>query len=288
MNKSYNDWESALPGRRFRPSGWGGPGFTLIELLAVIAVIALWALMLVPALARTSPNVKAWQCINNLRHWSMAMRLYAGDNSDNIPRDGMDSSGTWPGANGAHADTHAWFNLLPPFMAEMTLNDYWNSPDFTSNRAACIPFPGGKGKVWHCPSASMTSADVLVVGGGWEGFFSYAMNMDLKKQTFTINTTYPLMPKVAAFQKPSAAVEFFDSAFNPRTEIVNGSPQYNSVNPANRWRSFSGRHGNGGTISFLDGQAKVYSARYVTNGAGGNEPLRPDIIWNAPYRAATP
>jgi prepilin-type N-terminal cleavage/methylation domain-containing protein/prepilin-type processing-associated H-X9-DG protein len=265
-----------------------GSGFTLVELLVVILMIALGALMLVPALARTNPSVKAWQCINNLKHWGLAMRLYAGDNADGIPRDGIDSTGVYPGGNGAHADTHAWFNLLPQYMAEKTLNDYWNSPDFNNDRAACIPFPGGKGKIWHCPSASMTSADVAVVGGGAEGFFSYDMNTDLKKQTSVGNTSYPHMPQLADFPKPSATVLFFDCAFNPRTEIVNSASQFNSVNPANRWRSFSARHSNGGTISFLDGQAKVFSARYVTNGASGNEALRADIIWNAPYRTANP
>jgi prepilin-type processing-associated H-X9-DG protein len=265
-----------------------GGAFTLVELLVVIGMATLGALLLVPALARSNPSAKAWQCINNLKQWGLAMRLYASDNSDNIPRDGMDSAGIYPGSSGAHADSNAWFNLLPPFMAERTLNDYWNAPDFNNDRAACIPFPGGKGKVWHCPSASLTSADVALIGGGGEGFFSYDMNIDLKKQTADMNMTYPLMPKMAAFPKPSATVLFFDCAFNPRTEIVNSSPQYNSVNPASRWRSFSSRHNKGSTISFLDGQARVYSARYVTNGAGTYEALRSDIIWNAPYRIANP
>jgi prepilin-type N-terminal cleavage/methylation domain-containing protein len=261
-------------------------GFTLVELLVVIVIIALGALMLVPALARTNPSVKAWQCINNLKRWGLAMRLYASDNADGIPRDGMASTGLYPGSNGAHADTHAWFNLLPQYMTERTLNDYWNDSGDPMTR---LPFPGGKCKVWHCPSASMTSADVAVVpGGGAEGFFSYDMNIDLKKQTAIANWVYPQMPPLAAFQKPSATVVFFDCAFNPRTEIVNGSPEFNSVDPATRWRSFSGRHSKSGTISFLDGQAKAYSARYVTNGAGGNEALRADIIWNAPYRTANP
>ena len=263
-----------------------GGAFTLVELLAVIGMVTLGALMLVPALARTSPGVKAWQCVNNLKQWGSAMRLYASDNSDNIPRDGMDATGLYPGSSGAHADPRAWFNLLPQYIGERTLSDYSNDPGIPMSK---LPFPGGKGKVWHCPSASMTSADVsMVVGGGAEGFFSYDMNIDMKKQTADMNITYPLMPKLAAFPKPSATVLFFDDVFNPSTEIVNGSPQCNSVNPASRWRSFSARHGNGGTIGFLDGQAKVCSYRYVTNGAGAYEALRPDIIWNAPFRAANP
>ena len=43
----------------------------------------------------------------------------------------------------------------------------------------------------------------------------------------------------------------FDCVFDPVTEVVNGSPQYNSVNPANRFKSFASRHNKGGIIDFL-------------------------------------
>jgi prepilin-type processing-associated H-X9-DG protein len=272
------------PARGARSSG---AAFTLIELLVVFGLLALFAAMLAPALGRTNPSLKGWQCMNNLRQWSMAVRVYASDNLDAIPRDGMDSTGLYPGVNGAYADGNAWFNLLPPYLPERTLEDYKN--DLGSNFMLKLPFPGGKGPVWHCPGASMSSTDVaMVAGAGSEGFFSYSMNIDLKKQTADANIVYPLMPKVAALPKPAATVVFFDCAFNPRTELVNVAPQYNSVNPASRWRSFSARHGNGGTFSFLDGHARVFSAGYVTNGASTYEALRPDIIWNAPYRMQYP
>jgi prepilin-type processing-associated H-X9-DG protein len=272
-----------IPERRMPPRV---RAFTLTELLVVVAILVLGVFMLAPALARTSPGVKTWQCLNNLKQWSAAMRVYASDNLDLMPRDGIDHTGVYPGSDGGYADANAWFNTLPPLLGERTLKDYGNG---VGNPMFRFPFPGGKGKPWHCASASMTAVDVAnVAGGGADGFFSYDMNMDLKKQTDTSNMIYPSMPKVAAFRRPSATVVFFDCAFNPRTEIVNASPQYNSVNPANRWRSFSVRHGNSGAVSFLDGHVSTYSARYVTNGASTYEPLRPDIIWNAPYRAANP
>jgi prepilin-type N-terminal cleavage/methylation domain-containing protein len=261
--------------------------FTLTELVAVLAIIAVGALMLAPALARTSPSVKRWQCINNLQHWSQAMRLYAGDNSDTVPSDGMSASGIYPGgAGGGHANSNAWYNLLPQFLGERTLNDYWNDPGSPVDR---LPFPGGKGKVWHCPSAYMSSADLAnLAGGGAEGFFSYAFNIDLKKATATVNMTYPQMPRTAAFRKPAATVLMTDAVFSSDEGLSVGNNFY-SVNPAGRWRVFPTRHNKeAGVLAFCDGHAAYFKRAKITAEQIGYEPLLPDVIWNPPYRLANP
>jgi len=59
-------------------------GFTLLELLVVIAMIALGATILVPALARTRANSPAFKCLDNLRQLTAAWSMYNGDNNNSL------------------------------------------------------------------------------------------------------------------------------------------------------------------------------------------------------------
>jgi prepilin-type N-terminal cleavage/methylation domain-containing protein len=263
---------------------WTVLAFTLIELLVVIAIIAILAAMLLPVLAKAKQKAMRVNCVSNLKQWGAAQYMTAGDNQDRLPTDGMGQNGMYPGNSfnsyptGTPDDPFAWFNEVPPNMAERCLSNYFALPGGDPRNK--LPFPGRNGKIWHCPSAVMTDSDYTALnGGGANGFFSYAMNIDLKDRS-GIWPDY--MPRLAMLAKPSATVLMFDVVFNPVSEIVNGSPGFNSVNPANRYKSLGVRHELGTVLDFCDGHASYFKIRSLTNYPGypNSEPQKPDVIWD--------
>lgn len=53
--------------------------FTLVELLVVVAIIAILAALILPALSRARESSRGISCVNNIRQLGIASTVYAGD-----------------------------------------------------------------------------------------------------------------------------------------------------------------------------------------------------------------
>jgi type II secretory pathway pseudopilin PulG len=86
-------------------------GFTLVALLVIIAVIAILAAMLLPALANAKGKAQRINCVNNLKQLGLAYRIWEGDNGDKYPMDvPMAKGGTKEFITGA--DTFRHFQVM--------------------------------------------------------------------------------------------------------------------------------------------------------------------------------
>ena len=102
-------------------------GFTLVELLVVIAVIAILAALLLPALAKAKVSAKSAACKSNLRQLGLALNMYVDDYGKYPGNGAMYAGGAFQGIRGTGMN---WLNpyLGGHFDPNSSLNWYYSFP----------------------------------------------------------------------------------------------------------------------------------------------------------------
>jgi prepilin-type processing-associated H-X9-DG protein len=240
----------------------------------VIAIIAILASMLVPALSTAKAKGQATACLNNLNQLQIAWKIYADDNNDWMPPNRLVSD---PGSR-YQADKGSW-----------VVGNAWKDLD-ASNIMIGVIFPGVKStQIYRCPSDKSTVWN----HPGLSRTRSYSASMNLNT---TANTGGPIdeidsfteMPRKYSCLPAPGPSRIFVFADEHEDIIDCGAlcfgnpwwPQLQSqFNRGVFWDGFpADRHNNGCSVSYADGHVGHWSwkwKRTITRPKAGSVPVAP-------------
>ncbi len=236
-------------------------GFTLIELLVVMAIIAILAALLLPTLARSKERAQRIACLSNLRQWGIGLNLYLDDYAQAFPEFAI-PAGT-PGAPEGYSQdklhwtdlaafaaagtgNSAWFNALPPYVAQSALWQYAEHPaTYLDSRS-----------VFRCPTARFLPGEIDLTNNV---AFSYGINF---RGTNGLNLPAASPFKASLIFHASAYVFLADVRANSAERPYFGTNPFNDLAcPRGSLNHLSSRHDEGANLVFLDGHAAHYRYR---------------------------
>lgn len=226
--------------------------FTLLELLVVVAVIAIMAALLFPALAKARGRALGIACLNNTRQLAVGWALYADDHGDLLP---YNLGGTGARRVASVRTNLNWVNNVMTWGV-----DEDNTNAATVTEASLGAYVSRAPGVYRCPADHVLS-DVQRAAGWSARVRSYSMNAmvgdagELSQEGFNVNNPeYVQFFKLTTIPQPAQIFVFLDEHPDSVNDgyFLNKSSLYSWIDlPASY-------HNGGAAFAFADGHSELH------------------------------
>jgi len=206
-------------------------------MLVVIAVIAILASLLLPALSKSKGKAEELSCQNNLKQLSLAWTMYADDNADQLVNN--------HGVPETLARRQTWAN---------NVQDWTNSVDNTNlaylTEAKLGPYANRSARIFKCPSDRVPAPN----GDRIRSMSMNAMVGNPGELTNRFNPLYVQFYKKTQVQQPAMIFVLLDE----QADTLNDGFFVN-VLEENAWGNLPGSyHNNGANFTFADGHLESH------------------------------
>lgn len=232
-------------------------GFTLIELLTVIAIIAILAAILLPALSKARERSQGIYCMNNTRQLALAWMVYANDHDGRLPYNLVMTSISPP-------NKLNWVNNV------MTWDLSSDNTNVATITEASLGAYAASVSIYRCPSDRALSA--MQQAAGWsQRLRSYSMNAMVGNAgpatasgANTNNPGYRQFFKIEQIPRPTEIFVFLDEhpdsiddGYFINRETQSGSGAYNYT--YQQWLNLpASYHNRSAAFAFADGHAALH------------------------------
>jgi prepilin-type processing-associated H-X9-DG protein/prepilin-type N-terminal cleavage/methylation domain-containing protein len=209
--------------------------FTVVELLVVVAIIAILAALLLPALARAKVAARKTQCSNNLHQLSLATEMYWEDHEEFsfVYKVGFTNGG----------QTY-WFGWLKPG-AE-------GQRDFDPTLGALYPYIGERGPE-ICPSFDYTSGSYKYKARG--AAYGYGYNLFLGEKSLSMERVSH--PDQIALFADAGQINDFQSPASPDNPMLE---EFYYIDDSSDYPNVHFRHSQRANVAFCDGHVGSQAA----------------------------
>ena len=215
--------------------------FSLVELLTVVAVIALLASLLLPALSRAKQQAHSTSCKGKLRQMGLALALYADENASRNPyyidTVTIKPPGIW------------WFDYLQPHLKLSWTNRVFHCPAYKGLIIASSDTNGPRGAyAWNRSGSDVQGARGIPGTGSNLGLGGNNQN--------TTSAKNPPPVRMEQIKVPSDFIGIADSkAFpnHPSPPVIHPKLSLFGETPETIEKGLPPRHPAGINLLFLDG-----------------------------------
>lgn len=210
--------------------------FTLIELLVVVAILAILAALLLPALAGSKASAARIQCVSNLRQFGLVTQMYLDDNEGAFFRYGGSST------NGGRLYWFGWIG---------TGNE--GERLYRPEPGALYPYLQGRA-VALCPSLSRCLAPYKLKATGATYGYGYNLFLSASASHHPVKAASVKRPSAMALMADAAQVNTWQAPASPSNPML--EEWYYIDNSSNQPNAHF-RHRKRANVVFVDGHVEA-------------------------------